>query len=702
MGEDDGMIGSEDTLLSSGRHSQYSSTSSQTPSMHTHTSLDSAYVSQPLASSGGARPKSGSSKSLDGKKGTSKKAKDVTDRLFPGTPSKRAPNEKRPPKSPSGKSQKKKEPVKSSSTPSLAQAATKEQSTRKLNNSSPRLTRLSSSSQADIPATIDESLEAEGDKVLRNQHESEGDGAFELKMYSPDDSAFESPDSSIDFTTSKKPKMDSGLQVTFESKQDNIAGVETVIALDGLDTSQPHIVSHTDSTFQTVSQAGTKKTKKPKSKTSKDDPESGLSTGKRKSKATKEGRKVSSRSSSQSSIGKPMSKYRSESQDGVRSVGSDDQTVALSSDIDVRFRSSSEPAELIHSPAATLCRSKQPSSDSPVVKSDSDSNSRRTSVSSVTEQPSARRKQIKSGAKRTLSFKGKDPTKAGESFLSKPKKSKKNDFNVEIYIPAGSVGGGGGTNLPIGSGIAGDDDPFRPSSDPTHDVFARSLHSSSMGSDRSHSSTSGFVHEEVCGFLDNGTKIIRRQRLPPTEQEIEEELKKRKQTSQIFIPHKLQDGRTDSLDSTDGSIVASGAATHLETCSSSKHISVGEVEEFAADQDSPMPEMADRDDGVITTPQLTEAQLDQEFTDDSLEGEQGERQSAIATSVLPSGVTESDQLNVVHPSSFVSAAAEQLLVMENNSHRTDDTTPNIPDSLLNTGSTGQHLRFVFINVNCTP
>ena len=93
-----------------------------------------------------------------------------------------------------------------------------------------------------------------------------------------------------------------------------------------------------------------------------------------------------------------------------------------------------------------------------------------------------------------------------EAMLSKPKKRTKEDIPVEIYLPTGAPGGGGGgVSLDIGSEEGGDYKVR--TNDPTHEVFARSLRS---GPDSDSAANSRPVVMEEVSYTEDGTKIIRR------------------------------------------------------------------------------------------------------------------------------------------------------------------------------------------------
>ena len=608
--------GSELWLFSKSSHTQ------STPSM-----MDSSFISERSFPHGGARPKSGSgSSSANRNKTTSKRAQDITDRLYPGPP-KRGSDDKQTPRAAASVMMKKKGQTSSSTLP---HSTLKGQGGKRIKGNVTHTNVLSVSNQADIPMTIEESPEMDTIKDTWNFIDTEDDGTFEV--CSPTDSAFESPNDAGEISFPKKPKPETDTSfdtVTGVMGMDSISSAETLIPVDSRSPSGDLDPLYFDATFRVNSKPvkqGTTKIKKSKQSPDVTDVHQKVisSTEKKKHQAAKEVQLKGVHSCYELGVETTEKEVKSECQESIKS---DDFEMVTSFEREAQPRSSSEPPKMSRAELDISCqqsRSRSVSHTSHTIsskaKAESQNSSRRSSLSSVkseksssgTEKMATNYKQTKGGAKRTR--KGKDLTRSSDAYLSKPKKSKRGDFHLEIYIPSGSVGGGGGTSLPIGSGSASGDDPFRSNTDPTHDVFARSLRSSSFGSDRSQGSTTGSVHEEICGFLDSGTKVIRRQRAPPSEQEIEDILKKQNRTAQIFIPHKLQDGRTQSIDLMEESDIseASSQITSSELHSDSKTVSISKV--FSDDS------LAECEAAKSSHP-MGDKQLPAEtrFSDDSLE-----------------------------------------------------------------------------------
>ena len=126
----------------------------------------------------------------------------------------------------------------------------------------------------------------------------------------------------------------------------------------------------------------------------------------------------------------------------------------------------------------------------------------------------------------------------GEMALSRPKRRfTSDDIPVEIYLPGGGGYGSGGGGASLALGNESEADPFRSSNDPSHDLFAKSLRQPSPEWTQK-SFTPDFGHGNV--------KIIVRRKSDSAF--YAKDKRRRKQVEQCFVPRKLPNGRSSSLD----------------------------------------------------------------------------------------------------------------------------------------------------------
>jgi hypothetical protein len=143
----------------------------------------------------------------------------------------------------------------------------------------------------------------------------------------------------------------------------------------------------------------------------------------------------------------------------------------------------------------------------------------------------SKKEQKKPGVKRTRPKATRNPEEA----ISKGrKKRRKGDIPVEIYLPTGSYGGGGGPSSIDVGGPEEVGDALQQSKDPTHQLFVKSLRSGSQPQPQ----------EDVV-YFEEGAKIIKRARQRSLE---ELESKKSRMLEQSFVPRSLPDGRKQSIE----------------------------------------------------------------------------------------------------------------------------------------------------------